>query len=235
MTSSSFCTHCGKRFADDDRVCTECGTGRSPDAATPARPPFDGSSSSLAPTVRRYESPGTYQEQPLPPEDPQSAPLAGWGNRVPAFLITTTTTLVPSFFGAIPVLGLLVSLGLLIWTWVLYRRGLDIGARLTGLRVVRENGELAGFFHMYTRQLAASISFIVLGAGYWTAFSDPRRQTWHDKMMRTYVVQDHPGLNDLPATSSTAAVIWFWLSLIFIPALYFGVIAPALSSYNGGS
>jgi hypothetical protein len=55
----------------------------------------------------------------------------------------------------------------------------------------------------------------VLGAGYWTAYSDNDNQTWHDKWLGTYVVKAGPEVDTLPGTSSSAAKIWFWISLIF--------------------
>ena len=98
----------------------------------------------------------------------------------------------------------------------MFRRGQDVGARLVGLRVVRDTGDIAGFYHMWTRALASVISFIVVGAGFWTAYSDRDKQTWHDKMLGTYVVYAGPEVDNLPGTSSTTAKVWFWLSISFV-------------------
>ncbi len=146
-----------------------------------------------------------------------SASLAPPDQRIGAYLVTTLSFTVA---GLIPVVGGLASLGLLIWTALLYQRGRDIGCRAVGLRVVRDTGEPAGFYHMWTRSVASIISLLPLGAGYWTAFSDPSLQTWHDKIMRTYVVRDRPELADLPGTSSSSAVTWFWISVVFIVGAY---------------
>ncbi len=104
---------------------------------------------------------------------------------------------------------------------------------MLGLRVVRDTGELAGFFHMWTRQLAAILSFLALGAGYWTAFSDPRRRTWHDKMLGTYVVVDRPELNALAGTSSSAAIVWFWISVAAAVVFFFIATSVATSAALG--
>ncbi len=137
--------------------------------------------------------------------------MADMGTRTGAWLITNMVVQVISY---VPVFGWIISFAAFIWTLILYQRGQDVGARITGIRVVRDTGELAGFYHMWTRALASAISFIVVGAGFWTAYSDPNRQTWHDKWMGTYVVKAGPEVNDLPGTSSSTAVAWFWASLV---------------------
>jgi hypothetical protein len=140
--------------------------------------------------------------------------IAGMKTRTGAWLITN---ILVNMTGAIPVLGFIVSLGAFIWTMSLYRRGQDVGASITALRVVRDTGELAGFYHMWTRGLASIISFLAIGAGFWTAYSDPDHQTWHDKWMGTYVVKAGPDVDGLPGTSSSTAKAWFWVSIAVVP------------------
>lgn len=136
--------------------------------------------------------------------------IAGMGARTGAWVITN---IVVGILGAIPGLGVFVSLGAFIWTMYLLRRGQDVGARILGLRVVRDTGELAGFYHMWTRGLASIISCLAIGAGFWTAYSNPDHQTWHDKWMGTYVVKAGPDVDGLPGTSSSIAKAWFWVSI----------------------
>ena len=136
--------------------------------------------------------------------------IAGMGARTGAWLITNV---VVGIVGAIPGLGVFVSLGAFIWTMYLLRRGQDVGARIIGLRVVRDTGELAGFYHMWTRGLASGISFLAIGAGFWTAYFDRDHRTWHDKWMGTYVVKAGPDVDSLPGTSSSIARAWFWVSI----------------------
>jgi uncharacterized RDD family membrane protein YckC len=138
--------------------------------------------------------------------------IADMGARTGAWLVSNV---VVRIIGAIPIVGWVVSLGAFIWSLFLFRRGQDVGARIVGLRVVRDTGELAGFYHMWTRGLASIISFMVIGAGYWTAYSDNDKQTWHDKWLGTYVVKAGPEVDTLPGTSSDAAKMWFWISLVF--------------------
>ena len=136
--------------------------------------------------------------------------IAGMKARTGAWLITN---ILVNITGAIPVLGPFVSLGAFIWTMSLYRRGQDVGAHLSHLRVVRDTGELAGFYHMWTRGLASIISFLLIGAGFWTAYFNQDHRTWHDKWMGTYVVKAEPDVDGLPGTSSSIARTLFWISI----------------------
>jgi len=155
--------------------------------------------------------------------------IAGMGARTGAWLVTNVVAYI---ICTIPIIGC-ISVGVFIWSLFLFRRGQDVGARIVGLRVVRNTGELAGFYHMWTRGLASIISFIVLGAGYWTAYSDNDNQTWHDKWLGTYVVKAGPEVDTLPGTSSSAAKIWFWISSIFGAMLIMLFIA-AIVVFVGG-
>jgi uncharacterized RDD family membrane protein YckC len=132
---------------------------------------------------------------------------------------------VPGILGLIPVLGFLINIGWMIGSWTLYRRGQDVGATLVGIRVMRDNGEVAGFFHMWARSaLAVSLSALPIGAGFWTAYFDSNNQTWHDKIMGTYVIKDNPSANQRPGTSSNAAKAWFLPSIPLLIAYYFVIL-----------
>jgi uncharacterized RDD family membrane protein YckC len=132
------------------------------------------------------------------------------------------STVIPFTLGFIPVIGYFINIAFILGNLFLFQRGQDVGAVAMKLRVVRENGDVAGFFHMWTRNLASVISALALGAGFWTAYSDPERRTWHDKMMGTYVVKDDAEYNLKPRSSSPAARSWFWISILLF------VVAPAL-------
>ena len=99
----------------------------------------------------------------------------------------------------------------------MYRRGNTIGLKLVGARIVRENGDVSGFFHTFIRAFAAILSFIPLGLGYAWALWDPQRQTWHDKIMHTYVMRDTPELAARQGTSSDVAKLLFWLLVVGLP------------------
>ena len=120
---------------------------------------------------------------------------------------------------AVPYIGVLVSLG----NWIAFRRGKTLGLRLAGARIMRGNGDVSGFFHTSVRTFAAVLSLIPLGLGFWWAFWDGRRQTWHDKIMNTYVAKDTPELALRHGTSARGAVVGFWLLIAAISVL--GIVA----------
>ena len=140
------------------------------------------------------------------------------GKRVGSYIVDVILQGIP-YLGLIP----------LVINGIMYRRGNTIGLRLVGARIVRDNGELSGFYHTAVRAAAAGLSAIPLGLGYWWAFWDPERQTWHDKIMRTYVMRDSPEFAERPGTSSHAAVVWFWVlliaSLVFSLFIIFAILA----------
>jgi len=70
---------------------------------------------------------------------------------------------------------------------------------LSGLRVVRKNGELPSFFRALARVFLFTLSALPLFLGFFWVIVDGRRQAWHDKIVGTYVVyMDLPGNADQP-------------------------------------
>jgi uncharacterized RDD family membrane protein YckC len=62
------------------------------------------------------------------------------------------------------------------------------GRRLMGIRLVCET-TLTTQISM-NRQFNKVLSALLLGAGYWMMLSNPQKQTWHDKRVKTWVVVD---------------------------------------------
>ncbi len=161
-----------------------------------------------------YGVAGSYVSQPQaapaalqPPPPVDLTKLADMGTRTGAFFLNIGLGLP----GLIPGIGQVYSLGLWVFTLVLYAQGQDPAAKILKLRIVRGNGDVAGWFQTAVRYMASIISFIVVGAGFWTAYSHPQRRTWHDIMLDTYVLVDSPELASRPRTSSTGAVTAFWI------------------------
>ena len=132
--------------------------------------------------------------------------------------------LVDGILEAIPFVGSVVQLV----NWIMFRRGRTIGLKMAGARILRENGDVAGFFHTSVRAAASVLSAIPLGLGFWWAFWDPWRQTWHDKLLHTYVVRDTEELAYRMGTSSSAARVWFWGLLVVSVAV--GLIVGVMSA-----
>ncbi len=91
------------------------------------------------------------------------------------------------------IMPLIVVLAVLyaVWSLILFAKGATVGKKLLGMRVVKEDGEPAGFFTMLIREwIGKSISGFVLFLGYLWILFDQENQGWHDKLMSTYVVSD---------------------------------------------
>jgi uncharacterized RDD family membrane protein YckC len=98
------------------------------------------------------------------------------------------------------VLGLLVALvgwviiaGYGIYIGYLNGLGGSPGKRLTGLKVVSENdGQVIGGGMGIVRWLAHILDGVACGLGYLWPIWDDKRQTFSDKVVRTYVLCDQP-------------------------------------------
>ena len=83
--------------------------------------------------------------------------------------------------------GLLLGIGY--ETWMLTNRnGQTIGKQVMNLRVVTEDGGAVTQNVALTRACMRIVSGMALFIGYLWAFFDDRRQTWHDKVAKTLVV-----------------------------------------------
>jgi uncharacterized RDD family membrane protein YckC len=140
----------------------------------------------------------------------QWGPLAPWGQRAVAYLITIGLVIgiyiVMAIIGA--VLGAIADFLGVIWfllTWLvsigigLYVYYLDgttgghPGKRLLGLKTVNANtGELIGGGLGIVRGIAHFVDQIICYIGYLFPLWDPKRQTLADKIMTTVVLTDQP-------------------------------------------
>ena len=116
-----------------------------------------------------------------------------------AFLIfiVTGTFMGPGHgsFGSISlvVLSLIISIAFLayvVWALFLFTEGTTPGKKILGMRVVKEDGANAGFLTMLIRETVGRlISSLVFFFGLLWILIDKDNQAWHDKLMRTYVVE----------------------------------------------
>ena len=192
VTTINYCSNCGAQSHEGASFCVRCG--------------------------RALESGGPPLTQPRRVDRPfmkagavAHSELAGSWRRTVSFLIETIVGWIPLSYPVIVIVN-----------FVMYRRGKAIGVTVAGVRIVRENGEVSGFFHTSVRAFASFLSALPLGLGYWWAFWDPMKQTWHDKLLHTYALRDTPELAQRPASSSRAAVIWFWP--LILPFAFYALI-----------
>ena len=91
------------------------------------------------------------------------------------------------------VLSLIVSIAFLayfVWAFILFTKGTTPGKKILGMRVIKEDGRSADFFTMLIREtIGRLISSFVFSLGLLWILIDKDNQAWHDKLMRTYVVE----------------------------------------------
>ena len=141
-------------------------------------------------------------------DQPRDAELASLGQRFWSFVIDGVLAFIPF----VNIIFTFVNLGM-------FRRGNSIGLNIVGARIIRENGDLSGFFQTSVRSMAAVLSIIPFGLGYLWAIWDPKRQTWHDKLLHTSVVRGTEELANRRGSSSRAAVFGFWLLMPLVVLL----------------
>lgn len=69
------------------------------------------------------------------------------------------------------------------------RAGQTLGKQVMNIRVVTESGGAVDQNTALIRALVSYVSGMAMGIGYIWAFFDDRRQTWHDKVAKTLVVE----------------------------------------------
>ncbi|MGH2515170.1 MAG: RDD family protein, partial [Ktedonobacterales bacterium] len=88
----------------------------------------------------------------------------------------------------IAVIGAGIAIGYPVGFWVLL--GQTPGKLLTGVRIVRIDGQPLTVRRALLRYLGYWLSTIPFGLGFLWVLVDDRRQCWHDKLAGTYVVYD---------------------------------------------
>ena len=100
--------------------------------------------------------------------------------------------LINALFGT---LGVIVMFSIFILQFLYFgyywnKSGQTIGMKLTGIKVVRQDGSLMSYVRAALRATVGYwISDLVFGLGYiWAAF-DSEKEAWHDKIFDTWVVE----------------------------------------------
>jgi uncharacterized RDD family membrane protein YckC len=129
----------------------------------------------------------------------EGAPLAGFGRRALALLIDAAILFVAFvLFGVLlfafglsdtAAVGLLYLLAIVYYPlgWSRISEGQTFGMRALDIEVVGRDGTFISPWRAIGRYLAANISAIPLGLGFWWAIWDQENQTWHDKLAGTWV------------------------------------------------
>jgi len=72
-------------------------------------------------------------------------------------------------------------------SWV--RVGATVGSRAWKFRLVRDDGTRVNARTAWLRFVLALVSLALLGCGFWYAWSDADRRTWHDRVCGTRVIR----------------------------------------------
>ena len=75
------------------------------------------------------------------------------------------------------------------FTWFHAEGGQTPGKRVMGIRLVSLYGNEVGFTRSVFRSLGYYVSYVVFCAGFIWALFDQNRQTWHDKLAGTIVIE----------------------------------------------
>ena len=181
--TTSYCTNCGQQLSSNDQFCARCGT------ETIARTPNGGAQAQGCPNcaagVDLSRSFCDYCGQVF--VAPGGVKIASQGRRVGAYALDIVLFIVT------------LIIGYIIWWLFTLRRGQTPGKRLLGLQVIRVDGTASDWGWTFLRE------FVVKGIGVgvlnsvvgvvWIidllwVFWDKDRQTIHDKIMRTLVIDD---------------------------------------------
>ncbi|MDO8498650.1 MAG: RDD family protein [bacterium] len=99
-----------------------------------------------------------------------------------------------------------------------WKSGATIGKKLLKVQVVNENYQPITFWQALIRETVGKfISTLVFSLGYFWAIWDKNRQTWHDKLAKTYVVTKIP--NNGKNSAGTLIVIGLFLAIPIIAIL----------------
>lgn len=112
------------------------------------------------------------------------------------------------------IIGFLIGVGYVIFFWAT-QNGQTLGKRAMAVRIVKESGEPVDFATAIIRYIGYIISSIVLLLGFIWVIFDPKKQGWHDKIAKTYVIK-------------TAGKPKTWLAVLLV-IIYFFIIIGAVA------
>jgi uncharacterized RDD family membrane protein YckC len=80
--------------------------------------------------------------------------------------------------------------------WIIYSIAMDCsahqgtyGKKLLSIKVVNEKGQQLTFEEAFKRNTSKVISSFIFNLGFFWMLFDPKKQTWHDKIADTYVIE----------------------------------------------
>lgn len=86
----------------------------------------------------------------------------------------------------------LAAIAMVFFGWFWTHGGQTLGMRAWRLRVERADGTPLRWRDALTRWLAAWLSLLPAGLGYWWSLADAERRCWHDRLSGTRLVHEPP-------------------------------------------
>jgi uncharacterized RDD family membrane protein YckC len=166
-------------------------------APTPVPPPSDaGLGGTAAPGASAL--PASEPVMPMLTE-PTTWPRVGFWLRLCAALLDLILISIPLVMMQIPIgragpgpfILLWLGYNIMLWFW----KGTTVGGIVTGIKVVRTNGQPLQFVVALIRGLASLLSFFAAGLGFIWAGIGPEKRAWHDKIAGTIVVRAPHGVS----------------------------------------
>jgi uncharacterized RDD family membrane protein YckC len=111
-------------------------------------------------------------------------------------MISAVTRAIPGPLGVLA--GIAGAAGYVVVCWA---TGGTLGDDYMRITVIGTDGKVIGYARAGLRLVALIAGSVPFFAGFTTALSDERRQAWHDKVAKTYVIKS-PARNRSPR--------WFW-------------------------
>lgn len=102
-------------------------------------------------------------------------------------LLPFNNTLLNQRFDLIDLLISVVGIVYFLYFWA--TSGQTLGSKLVAVRVISENGGKLGWSGAIIRGVVFIISLIPLALGCFWAIWDSKKQTWHDKAVKAFVVK----------------------------------------------
>lgn len=88
-------------------------------------------------------------------------------------------------FGGVVFIGWIITIGLF-FCYFWHKSGQTLGMKTWRMKIVKqENLDRPSYLQCVIRCLCAPFSLCLLGAGYWLMYTNPERQTAHDKISKT--------------------------------------------------
>ena len=88
--------------------------------------------------------------------------------------------------------GVRILLGGLDFVFLTWFTGASMGKLILKLKVIKKNGEPAGFIDIFYREIVKNFSFLCFNIGFLSMLINEKKLTWHDGIADTIVVRKQP-------------------------------------------